>query len=160
MEKVILEMLLMLLKILLYSYMRIVLDATLADCYIYNSQGITLNFNIRFGDVYSFQFKTNYMFFIPLDKIYFDYTYTHMDTKYIIDMFGQISTTIQQVNQYLTNFISTHEITSIIDLNKYYIENFISEIKPIEYISFKNKYLKYKQKYLNLKKKFEKKLKK
>ena len=146
-DTIILNILLTLLKIILYSYMRIVIDIELDGCHIYNYPDQIFKLNINYDKEYNMHFKTNLLFYIPTDKIHYDDTNTNFNpTEYPV-----IFDNCQKATLKYTDVITRHSFTSTINLKKYYSKDFKKKIKPIDYISFKNKYLKYKQKYFNLK---------
>jgi hypothetical protein len=91
-------------------------------------------------------FKTNLLFYIPTEKIYYDATNTYFNPTSYPAIFDSCQKDTSKYN----DIKARHSFTSI-NLEKYYSKDFKKNIKPIDYISFKNKYLKYKQKYFNLK---------
>jgi hypothetical protein len=145
-NKKILEILLKLLKIILYSYMRIVINIELNDCHIYEYPDQIFKLNINYDKEYNMHFKTNLLFYIPTEKIYYDATNTYFNPTSYPAIFDSCQKDTSKYN----DIKARHSFTSI-NLEKYYSKDFKKNIKPIDYISFKNKYLKYKQKYFNLK---------
>ena len=146
-DTIILNILLTLLKIILYSYMRIVIDIELDGCHIYNYPDQIFKLNINYDKEYNMHFKTNLLFYIPTDKIHYDDTNTYFNPTDYPGIFDNC----QKATLKYTDVKTRHSFTSTINLKKYYSKDFKKKIKPIDYISFKNKYLKYKQKYFNLK---------